>query len=255
MSRRLLEKNFCVIPWTGFELEPNGNIKNCIISKSAIGNIHKQHISDIVRNNPTRKLMLEGQYPTSCEGCYLQEKHRANNFESISSRLYYAKELANKIPKDLLDKDNFSLKHVDLRWSNKCNQACTYCGPEYSSKWATERGIKISNDKERIERLKEYVYSNIQNLENVYLAGGEPLLMKQNKDFLDRLHVANPNCTIGVSGQHSEEAEALAHDVVEPVGTMPTQPRHEVPSVLQLLQANRRAAGTLKVIEAASAAP
>ncbi len=199
MSRKLLEKNFCVIPWTGFELEPNGNIKNCIISKDTIGNIHKENISDIVGNNPTRKQMLQGQYPTSCEGCYLQEKHRANNFNSISSRLYYAKELANKIPKGLLDKDNFSLKHVDLRWSNKCNQACTYCGPEYSSKWATERGVKIPNDKERTERLKEYVYSNIENLENVYLAGGEPLLMKQNKEFLDRLHVANPNCTIRVN--------------------------------------------------------
>ena len=199
MSRKLLEKNFCVIPWTGFELEPNGNIKNCIISKDTIGNIHKENISDIVRNNPTRKQMLQGQYPTSCEGCYLQEKHRTNNFNSISSRLYYAKELANKIPKGLLDKDNFSLKHVDLRWSNKCNQACTYCGPEYSSKWATERGVKIPNDKERSERLKEYVYSNIKNLENVYLAGGEPLLMKQNKEFLDKLHVANPNCTIRVN--------------------------------------------------------
>lgn len=199
MSRKLLEKNFCVIPWTGFELEPNGNIKNCIISKDTIGNIHKENISDIVGNNPTRKQMLQGQYPTSCEGCYLQEKHRANNFNSISSRLYYAKELANKIPKGLLDKDNFSLKHVDLRWSNKCNQACTYCGPEYSSKWATERGVKIPNDKERTERLKEYVYSNIENLENVYLAGGEPLLMKQNKEFLDKLHVANPNCTIRVN--------------------------------------------------------
>jgi hypothetical protein len=33
MSRKLLDKNFCVIPWTGFELEPNGNVKNCIISK------------------------------------------------------------------------------------------------------------------------------------------------------------------------------------------------------------------------------
>ena len=199
MSRKLLEKNFCVIPWTGFELEPNGNIKNCIISKDTIGNIHKENISDIVGNNPTRKQMLQGQYPTSCEGCYLQEKHRANNFNSISSRLYYAKELANKIPKGLLDKDNFSLKHVDLRWSNKCNQACTYCGPEYSSKWATERGVKIPNDKERTERLKEYVYSNIENLENVYLAGGEPLLMKQNKEFLDKLHVANPNCTIRIN--------------------------------------------------------
>ena len=36
MSRKLLEKNFCVLPWTGFELEPSGVVKNCIISKENI---------------------------------------------------------------------------------------------------------------------------------------------------------------------------------------------------------------------------
>lgn len=200
MSRKLLDKNFCVIPWTGFELEPNGNVKNCIISKDIIGNIHKDNIEEILSNNPVRKEMLEGKYPSNCAGCYLQEKHRPNNFDSISSRLYYAKELANKVPKDLFDnKDNFVLKHIDVRWSNSCNQACTYCGPSYSSKWATELGEDIPKDKSKTDKLKEYVYSHITTLENVYLAGGEPLLMKQNKDFLDKLYDANPDCTIRVN--------------------------------------------------------
>ena len=200
MSRKVLDKNFCIIPWTGFELEPNGNVKNCIISKDIIGNIHKNNIEDILSNNPVRKEMLEGKYPSNCDGCYLQEKHRVTNFDSISSRLYYAKELANKIPKNLFDsKDNFVLKHVDLRWSNSCNQACTYCSPEYSSKWASELGVKIPKDKAKTSKLKKYVYENINNLENVYLAGGEPLLMKENKEFLDLLYKANPNCTIRVN--------------------------------------------------------
>ena len=87
MSRKVLDKNFCIIPWTGFELEPNGNVKNCIISKDIIGNIHKNNIEDILSNNPVRKEMLEGKYPSNCDGCYLQEKHRVTNFDSISSRL------------------------------------------------------------------------------------------------------------------------------------------------------------------------
>jgi hypothetical protein len=72
--------------------------------------------------------MLEGKYPSNCDGCYLQEKHRTKSFESISSRLYYAKEIGTSVSKELLDnKDNFELKHIDLRWSNACNQACVYC--------------------------------------------------------------------------------------------------------------------------------
>ncbi len=200
MSRKLLDKNFCAIPWTGFELEPNGDIKNCIISKDVIGNIQKDSIQQIIKNNPLRKQMLEGKYPSNCSGCYLQEKHRGKNFDSISSRLYYAKALANKVSPNLFDNaENFDIKHVDLRWSNSCNQACVYCSPNYSSKWAMELGQKQQKPKEDIKKLKEYLYENIKSLENVYLAGGEPLLMKENKEFLDLLYKENPNCSLRVN--------------------------------------------------------
>ena len=63
MSRKLLDKNFCVIPWTGFEVEPNGEVKNCIISKDIIGNVHNDSIHDIIAKNPVRKQMLEGKFP------------------------------------------------------------------------------------------------------------------------------------------------------------------------------------------------
>ena len=201
MSRKLLDKNFCVIPWTGFELESTGEVKNCIISKDKIGNIFKNPIQKILSNNlKIKEEMLEGKYPSNCEGCYLQEKHRTKNFDSISSRLYYAKEIGPTITKNLLDKkDDFSLKHVDLRWTNACNQACVYCHPNYSSKWATELGVKIPQDSTALEQTKEYVFSNIKNLTNVYLAGGEPLLMKHNQEFLELLYKENPNVTVRVN--------------------------------------------------------
>ena len=200
MSRRLLDRNFCLIPWTGFELEPDGKVKNCIISTDIIGDTHKQDIEGIIASNPLRKKMLNGEYPKNCNGCYLLEKNLKQNFDSISSRIYYTKQLANKITPELLDKeDNFELKHVDLRWSNTCNQACVYCNSDYSSKWAHELGKKIPKSKTSMEKIKKYVYDRIDGLENVYLAGGEPLLMKENKEFLDLLYQKNPNATIRVN--------------------------------------------------------
>ena len=200
MSRRTLDNNFCVVPWTGFEVEPNGDVKNCIISKDVIGNIKQNTIQDIVRkNSKIREQMLNGEFPRSCSGCYLQEKHRKKGFQSVSSRLYYAKELVPHISKNLLeDKDNFELRHVDVRWSNKCNHACVYCGPLYSSKWEAEKGLpqtRMSND----DSLKEYLFSNISRLKNVYLAGGEPLLMKQNKELLELLLKENPNVNLRIN--------------------------------------------------------
>ena len=43
------------------------------------------------------------------------------------------------------------------------------------------------------------MFSNIKNLTNVYLAGGEPLLMKQNQEFLELLYKENPDVTLRVN--------------------------------------------------------
>ena len=201
MSRRVLDKNFCVIPWTGLNIEPNGAVKNSIVSKEVIGNIKENSVEEIIEKNFTiRKQMLEGKFVKNCAGCYLQEKHRGKDFSSVSSRLYYAKEITPYISKDLLeDPKNFELRQGDVRWSNKCNHACVYCGSLYSSKWATEWGKKIPKNADANTKLKAYLYSNIKNLKNVYLAGGEPMLMKENKEFLELLLQENPEVNLRVN--------------------------------------------------------
>jgi len=198
----LKNKSICTLPWTGFELEPSGTVKNCVISKTNLGTINKTNIKDIIHgkeNIELKEAMLKGEMPANCAGCYRQEKN-TTNLSSISSRLYYLKEVGAKTELTLYDDvKNFSLKHVDLRWTNSCNQACVYCGPEYSSKWAQELGEKVKSNKEARQEVKDYVFENITQLENVYLAGGEPMLMKENLEFLQLLKEKNPDCTIRVN--------------------------------------------------------
>ena len=72
-------KSFCVLPWTGFELEPNGDVKNCIISKNELGNINNTSIENIMSSSKNLKLkddMLADRKPHNCSGCHLQEKER-----------------------------------------------------------------------------------------------------------------------------------------------------------------------------------
>ena len=198
----LTNKSFCVLPWTGFELEPNGNIKNCIISTARLGNIEERDITSILSGEENLKIkqqMLEDKKPKNCAGCYLQEQDR-KNLSSISSRLYYTKELGSVVDTTLYDQiENFSLHHVDLRWTNHCNQACVYCGPEYSSKWAQELGREIKSPVESRRKVKDFVFENIKKLKNVYLAGGEPLLMNENREFLQLLLKENPLVNIRVN--------------------------------------------------------
>jgi MoaA/NifB/PqqE/SkfB family radical SAM enzyme len=195
-------KSICTLPWSGFELEPDGGVKNCVISKTHLGNINESSIYDILHgetNTNLKKSMLADGMPANCSGCHLQEKGRSDP-NSISSRLYYNKELGTKIGMDFYDNvENFSLKHVDLRWTNACNQACVYCSPEFSSKWAQEMGVKIKSRIESRQEVKEFVFENVGSLENVYLAGGEPMLIKENLEFLQLLKEKNPNCNIRVN--------------------------------------------------------
>ena len=201
-KKLLTNKSICALPWTGFELGPNGKVKNCIISKDAIGNINDTHIKDIMSGTANKNLktqMLADRKPSNCEGCYLQERNKSN-LSSISSRLYYLKEVAARSDLKLFDSvDSFQLKHVDLRWTNACNQACVYYGEQLSSKWAQELGIKVKSKKESRQEVKDFVFENINNLENVYLAGGEPMLMKENYEFLKLLRDKNKNCSVRVN--------------------------------------------------------
>lgn len=211
-KKLITNKSICTLPWSGFELEPSGGVKNCVISKTQLGDINKTHIKDIVNGEANIKIkesMLKDQKPFNCSGCYLQENHRSN-LSSISSRLYYLKELGTKIDLNFYDNEkNFSLRHVDLRWTNSCNQACVYCTPNLSSKWAQELGIKIKSDKEAKQEVKDYVFENITQLENVYLAGGEPMLMKENVVFLTLLKEKNPECHIRVNTNLSTTATGV----------------------------------------------
>ena len=202
-AKKLLQnKSICVLPWTGFQLEPRGHVKNCVISWESIGDIHKTHIKDILKDQPNlerKQQMLADSKPPNCSGCYLQEQGRST-ISSISSRLYYLREIGSKIDLSLLDKkENFELKHVDLRWTNACNQACVYCGPDLSSKWAQELGRTEKSDKDARQEVKDYVFENISNLKNIYLAGGEPMLMKENLEFLKLLKEKNKECSVRVN--------------------------------------------------------
>ena len=198
----LKNKSICTLPWSGFQLEPNGTVKNCIISKTQLGNINDNEIHDILHGESNLKIkesMLKDELPSNCSGCHRQEKSRSD-LTSISSRLYYHKELGTKIPMDFYENvENFSLKHIDLRWTNSCNQACVYCEPRFSSKWAQEMGVRIKSKQEARQKVKDYVFENISHLENVYLAGGEPMLMRENYEFLKLLREKNPECSIRVN--------------------------------------------------------
>jgi MoaA/NifB/PqqE/SkfB family radical SAM enzyme len=195
----LTNRAFCPVPWTSIMYNFDGTVKNCIRSAASIGNINNNSIEEILGNDLMIKAdMRAGQKFARCNPCYDLEQEK-NNFNIISDRVFYLKELRD-VDSTLYDTTNHDLHTVDIRWSNLCNFACVYCSPEFSSKWASERNIVINtpNDQKR-QKFKQYIFERASQLKHVYLAGGEPLLMKENLEFLELLQQVNSNVNLRIN--------------------------------------------------------
>lgn len=180
---------FCPMPWTGLMYNFDGSVKNCIRSANKIGNIQDTPIETILlgNNNVARQAMIVNKLPpTSCSPCHELE-HGKKGFDIISDRIFYIKEFKKTSP-DTYRPNNFDLQTIDVRWTNLCNFACVYCGPEFSSRWADELQVEQQRPDEQSRlAFKEYIFKHAGQLKHVYLAGGEPLLMKENLELLDLL--------------------------------------------------------------------
>jgi MoaA/NifB/PqqE/SkfB family radical SAM enzyme len=198
----LTNRHFCPIPWTGLMYNFDGNVKNCIRSSEPIGNIQDRPIEEIVnniKNVHTRFNMVINEPGTRCSPCYDLEKEK-NSFEIISDRVFYLKELKKVSLTTYSEPTTFDLNTVDVRWSNLCNFSCVYCGPEFSSKWAGELKIDIKTPSDiKKESFKKYIFDHAAQLKHVYLAGGEPLLMKENLEFLELLREKNPGVNLRIN--------------------------------------------------------
>lgn len=180
----------------------DGNVKNCIRSSQPIGNIQNKSVEDIlhgVQNMSTKMDMIINEPGKRCHSCYQLEKE-TNSFEIISDRVFYLRELKSEPLELYADPTKFNLLTVDVRWSNLCNFACVYCGPEFSSRWENELEIQIQTPSAmQVEKFADYVYKNVKQLKHVYLAGGEPLLMKENLQLVETLYKENPDVNLRVN--------------------------------------------------------
>lgn len=174
-------KYFCAAPWANLYLETNGDIKTCCVGDTVLGNINIEHVSAILNGPKAKQIrqnLVANQPHENCKVCYSVDPTKVEWL-----RLYY-NDLLKKSDIDF-DHNDFNLGAVDLRWTNTCNFACIYCAPKYSNKIAAEQEIKVVSARDKdIELVQNFVLAHQDNIQEIYLAGGEPLLMKENISFL-----------------------------------------------------------------------
>lgn len=187
---------FCPLAWNGLYIQADGSVDNCCISKNRLGNINHDSIDDIVTNDRARSVresMLKGQIVAGCRNCYQDSRSKPTQRETLTK--YYS----GKNQDSYQSTDDFKLRYADIRLRNTCNYGCIYCGPEFSSTIAQERkSFPILNDSGMDDAIA-YFKKHARDLDRIYLAGGEPLMIRENETLLDEISRVNPLCNILVN--------------------------------------------------------
>ena len=214
---------FCPLPWTGVYIDPDGNVDNCCISQNKLGNINQTPLKEILnskKNIEIKSEMLSGKRVDGCRSCYPASAMTNNEDQNVldtSQRMRHI-ERFERLNSDVTiynDPNNIELQYLDLRFRNTCNYACVYCGPGLSSLWATELNIIPSIHRDVLSDTLDYILENIKTVNSIYLAGGEPLLMKENEVILENLVEINPDCKLIVNTNLSITKNNRIFDLIQ----------------------------------------
>ena len=198
-----ISKTFCILPWIHMNTWPNGNVYPCCLTdwREDIGNLKDNTLEELWNGDTMkdiRRHMLQGKKHNSCRKCYQQEEYGLDSSRTSSNR-HFEKHLPTITDNTNEDghNDDFKLLYWDFRFSNLCNMKCRMCGSFLSSKWYDDE-VKIFGGSELPKALinvNDYSKKNINyyldefidDVEEIYFAGGEPLLMEEHYYILQKL--------------------------------------------------------------------
>ena len=189
-------KVFCIYPWIHLHAYPTGEAYPCCHAEMAypVGNCHHKTLEEIYNDAPMRELrkdMLAERMNPACGRCYEQEE---SGF--FSGRKSANKHHGHHIKR--IDDGQFQMSYWDIRFSNLCNLSCRSCGHIFSSSWyqdqaklagpnwaANNRALNIAGRNK--DDMWEQLMPHIDYVEQIYFAGGEPLMMDEHYRILDEL--------------------------------------------------------------------
>lgn len=197
------QNTFCIMPWTHIHVNAQGLVGPCcqFDANYPVADLANTTINDCVNNDHfklIRKQMINGERPTTCNNCWIQEDLGARSQRQENNSRYgdYQQLIDNTNETGEFD---FKLESFDFRASNICNMRCRMCGGKYSSRLAIEEvelypnirvdqnylNFKLSDS--QVESVLSFIKKNVNNLKYIYFAGGEPLIMGAHYRILDLL--------------------------------------------------------------------
>jgi hypothetical protein len=198
-----MSDTFCILPWMHLATNASGNLRVCCNStpgKNFIlkpdGTPYKLHRDDMQRawNSETyaviRRQLLNSERPEMCARCFGEEDAGVRSARQAWNQTW-------REDKQYTERAPFDIKYVDLRLSNLCNLKCRMCNPYASNMWVKEwASVETALSKSEYKRLSkmdwpeeektwENLFAIAHTVEEIYLTGGEPTVIKNQQRLLD----------------------------------------------------------------------
>jgi len=160
-----------------------------------------------------RKNMLSSKWSDECGRCRQEEENKLTSrrqYERVQWKFSIVDALKSTKPDGSIDVNKSPTRYYDLRFGNFCNLKCRMCGPSDSNAWF-EDWLKLTGkntfrdtsgeitieevngklcaadfDWPSSEMFWTQLENNIEYMEHVYFAGGEPMLIERHYEFLQK---------------------------------------------------------------------
>ena len=174
---------------------------------------------DQIRNGDTfreiRLALLNGVKHPLCNTCWIKEDAGSNSRRLQTNRIYKDEFTldAAKQHTDINGRTDWQPSYWDLRFGNLCNLKCVMCHPSSSSQWYddyvmlynaeqyTDGGAVIKLTKKangkydvgdaydwwKSEQFWKTLETKIPYMKQIYLVGGEPMLIEPHYEFLQKI--------------------------------------------------------------------
>lgn len=201
-EKELLIKSdvFCMLPWIHLHAFPDGRAYPCCLADAdhSVGSLRENTMEEIWRSEgmiDLRDNMLAEKKCDTCTKCYEQEQMGFFSMRNSSNQAF-----GHNIK--TIDQDEFHIRYYDIRFSNLCNLSCRSCGDIFSSKWTQEAKQYnwIPKDTPTVSYAGKHQYDAYEQLEphydhieEIYFAGGEPLIMEEHYRILKELLTRGKN--------------------------------------------------------------
>jgi len=202
--------NMCAHAWSGIHVWPNGTTSVCCDYQDIIKdesdqafNIKSHTIDQILGSNYMNQLrdqFRQGHQPSACGNCWRNEQAGGESKRQLTP--YKLSNIYPRIDWESNQTDN-NMGFLGGHLGNLCNLKCRICSPVFSSSIATEE-IDQEPDVEvkshpiykllvdnRWSRNSEHFWQMLRDradkICNFEFLGGEPLLLKENIEFMQWL--------------------------------------------------------------------